>query len=113
MSRFIEVFRINDNTTVEVNPYWEVRCQKQQISMFKRRLLKPLKRFSQWGLGSFIKGQVGSLLGTLGAYAFPAMAISGALLIASLFLYFSIQHPDLTTGAPVILGMALGVIAHV
>jgi hypothetical protein len=110
MSRFIEVFRVSENITVEVDPRQELEREKQAL---KQLVFRPLKRLAKWGLALFVKGQVGSLLGTLGASAFPAMAISGALLIATLALYFSLIHPEVSALAPAILGMALGVIAHV
>jgi len=108
--RYVESFRINENTTVEVDPRQEVYRQRQAINQLKSRLFRPIKNLAKWGVGAFIKGQVGSLMGTIGASAFPTVAISGALLIASLALYFSLIHPQVTTVAPVILGMALGVI---
>jgi hypothetical protein len=109
----MEIFRIDDRITVEVDPRQELYREKQALAQLKHRLFRPLKRLAQGGIGAFIKGQVGSLMGTLGASAFPAIAVSGALLIASLALYFSLIHPQVSSIAPAILGMALGVIAHV
>jgi len=110
MSRFIEVLSINENIAVEVDPKQELYREKQA---FKQLIFRPLKRLAQWGISSFIKGQIGALMGSLGASLLPAMAISGALLIATLALYFSLIHPEVSALAPAILGMALGVIAHV
>lgn len=108
--RYIECFRLSDNITVEVDPRQELYREKQALHNLKRRLFRPLKQAAKWGVGALIKGQVGSLVGMLGASAFPALAISGALLITSLALYFSLIHPQVTDIAPAILGMALGVL---
>ena len=82
-----------------------------EIPMPKRKKQHPLKRLAQWGIGAFVKGQIGSLLGTLAASVFPTFAISGALLIASTALWIALAYPGTETIAPMILGLALGVLA--
>ena len=108
--RYVESFRIDENTTVEVDPRQEVYRERQAINQLKSRLFRPVKNLAKWGVSALIKGQVGNIFGMIGASAFPTVAISGALLIALLALYFSLIHPQVTSVAPAVLGMALGVI---
>lgn len=82
-----------------------------EIPIPTRKKQHPLKRLAQWGIGAFVKGQVGSILGTLAASVFPAFAISGALLIASTALWIALSYPGTETIAPMILGLGLGVLA--
>lgn len=82
-----------------------------EIPTPKRKKQHPLKRLAQWGIGAFVKGQIGSILGTLAASVFPTFAISGALLVASTALWIMLSYPGTETIAPMILGLALGVLA--
>lgn len=68
------------------------------------------KKAAKWALGSWIKGQVGTILGGIFASITPAFAISGALLIACVALYLMLSNPGFEAIAPTILGLALGVL---
>ncbi len=79
----------------------------------KPKKINPLKKAVQWGMGMFIKGQIGSLLGTGLASMLPGLAISGALLIASYCFYQALCQPGSESIAPMVLGLAMGVLSHV
>lgn len=70
-----------------------------------------LKKAAKWALGSWIKGQIGAILGGLFTAIAPTLAVSGALLIACAALYLMIGNPGMEAIAPTILGLALGVLA--
>lgn len=94
--RYVEAFSIG-NISVEV-------------SNQKHRFQSPLKRLAKWGITNFIKGQIGSLLGTAFTALLPGVAISVALLTASIALYLALCYPGLESLAPVVLGLAVGVL---
>lgn len=82
-----------------------------EIPIPTRKKQHPLKRFAKWGMGAFVKGQIGTILGTVIASVFPSFAVSGALLIASTVLWMALCYPGTEAIAPMILGLALGVLA--
>lgn len=77
---------------------------------YARKYSRGFKGVAKWALGTFIKGQIGSILGGIFSTLMPGLAISGALLIASFALYIAISNPGTEAIAPMILGLAMGVI---
>lgn len=105
--KYVE-FQLSDLITVESPVDSEARAATQ---LFKQRYTRPFKRLLRWGAGVATKVQFGNLLGSLGAIAFPQVAITTALLIACAALWFALAHP---AGAeilsPIVAGLAWGVL---
>lgn len=75
--------------------------------------INPIKSIARWGLAAFVKLQIGGLLGGGLALILPGLAVSIALLIASSFLYEALTVPGHESIAPMLLGLAIGVLANV
>lgn len=113
MARFVEVLRLDERTTVEVNPLWGIHCAKQQLHTVKRRLIRPLKRFTQWGLGIAVKTQIGNFIGSLSACLCPTLAINAALLVALVIFQLVLHYPELSSLVWTVLGLTIGVLSNV
>lgn len=108
--RYIECFRINEKITVECDPSQELLREKQAAKLWFRRLTKPIKALTQTCLKSAIRFQVGAWIGNVGALAFPAIAITSALLIASILAYVCLIAPGANCLPTFVLGLTLGVL---
>jgi hypothetical protein len=105
--KYIE-FQLTDCITVETPVDSEARAASQ---LFKKRYTQPFKRLLCWGAGVATKVQFGNLLGSLGAIAFPQVAITTALLVTCAALWFALAHPAGTEClAPIVAGLAWGVL---
>lgn len=104
--KYIE-FQIDERITVESPIDSEARAASQ---LFKQRYTRPFKRLLRWGATSLAKVQLGNLIGSLGAIASPQLAIPAALLIASLILWFVLAQPGAECLAPIVAGLAWGVL---
>lgn len=108
--RYIECFRIDEKTTVECDPRQELLREKQSAKMWFRRLTKPIKTLTQTCLKGAIRFQVGAWIGNVGALTFPAIALTSALLVASILAYVYLVSPSFNFLPTFVLGLALGVL---
>lgn len=104
--KYVE-FQLDDLITVESPVDSEARAATQ---LFKQRYTRPFKRLLRWGVGVATKAQLGNLVGSLGAIAFPQLAITAALLASCAALWFALGHPGAEALSSIVAGLAWGVI---
>jgi hypothetical protein len=100
-------FQLNDFITVETPIDSEAHAASQ---LFRQRYTRPLKRLIRWGAGAIAKSQLGNLVGSLGAIAFPQLAVTAALLVSCAALWFALGRPGGECLAPIVAGLAWGVL---
>ena len=104
--KYVE-FQLTDCITVESPVDDEARAATQ---LFKQRYTRPFKRLLRWGAGFATKAQLGNLVGNLSAIAFPHLALTGALLLSCAALWFALARPGAECLAPIVAGLAWGVL---
>ncbi len=104
--KYIEI-SINEHLTIESPVDSEARAVSQ---LLQQRYSRPFKRLLKWGAGFAARTQVGNLVGSIGAIAFPHLALTGALLLSCAALWFALGHPGGECLAPIVAGLAWGVI---
>ena len=100
-------FPINERLTCQTPVDSEAHAASQ---LFRQRYTRPFKRLIRWGAGAVAKSQLGNLIGSLGAIAFPQLALTAALLVSCAALWFALGHPGGECLAPIVAGLAWGVI---
>lgn len=104
--KYIE-FQLDELVTVESPVDSEAHAASQ---LLKQRYSRPFKRLLKWGAGFATKAQLGNLVGSVSAIAFPHLALTGALLLSCAALWFALGHPGGECLAPLVAGLAWGVI---
>ena len=104
--KYIE-FQLDELVTVESPVDSEARAASQ---LLKQRYSRPFQRLLKWGAGFAARTQVGNLVGSAGAIAFPHLALTGALLLSCAALWFALARPGAEVLAPIVAGLAWGVL---
>lgn len=104
--KYIE-FQLDELVTVESPVDSEAHAASQ---LLKQRYSRPFQRFMKWGVGIATKAQLGNLVGSVSAIAFPHLALSAALLLSCAALWFALARPGAECLAPIVAGLAWGVL---